>query len=193
MPFSQLMNDRVTLVKKDGRRFEDLPASVQLGKIFTMNPAIPIEDGDHFERSLPGGTVERYLILDAGFHQKFHSIPAGYQSKVRKETALPNPGTTHIVYNLTGPNARVNIQSTDASTNVVNVETSALFIALRKTISESIDDPNVSQTISRAVDGMEATVGTRSFSDRYKEFIGIAADHMSVFAPFLPALSQLLL
>jgi hypothetical protein len=194
LPFSEMMNDRITLVKKDGRRFQNLPASVQSGKISTLDPQIPIDDGDHFERSLPSGTVEKYLILDAGFHQAFHGIPAGYQSKVRKETALMAPtGATHVVYNLTGPNARVNIQSTDSSTNVVNVETSALFVALRKVVSESIADDRARQQVASAIDGMESTVGTPSFSDRYKEFIGGAADHMTVLAPFLPALSQLLL
>ena len=39
---------------------------------------------------------------------------------------------------------------------------------------------------------MQAAAGTRSFVDRYKEFITLAADHVTVFAPFLPALTQLL-
>jgi len=194
MPFRQLMNDRVTLVKKDGQRFENIPASVQSNLIFTQNPQIPIEDGDCFERRLPSGVVESFVILDAGFHQRLHSIPAHYQSRVRKETgvAIQAP-STHTVYNLIGPNTRVNIQSSDASTNVVNVEASALFVALRKAIAESVQDANVKQRLTDTVGGMEATVGSRTFSERYKEFIGLVADHMTVFAPFLPALSQLLL
>ena len=51
--FQSLKNDRVTLVKKDGQRFENLSASVQTGLILTDNPEIPIEDGDQFERQLP--------------------------------------------------------------------------------------------------------------------------------------------
>lgn len=194
MPFDEMMNDRVTLVKKDGRRFPDLPAAVQSSKILTLDPQVPIDDGDHFERSLPSGTVERYLIIDAGFHQAFHGIPAGYQSRVRKETAFTAPvNPTHVVYNVTGPNARVNVQSTDSSTNVVNVDTSALFVALREVVFQSIADAQARQRVESVLDGMESAVGTRAFSERYKEFMSVAADHMTVLAPFLPALSQLLL
>ena len=89
--FQSLKNDRVTLVKKDGQRFENLSASVQTGLILTDNPEIPIEDGDQFERQLPSGIVDVYTVVDSGFQQSFHSIPAHYQSKVRKNTAASPP------------------------------------------------------------------------------------------------------
>ncbi len=188
-----MLNDRVSLVKKDGRRFDNLPAAVQPGMIFTSNPQIPIDDGDRFERRVPSGAVERFLVIDAGFMQAFHEIPAHHQSKVRKESAVTAPPpSTQIVYNLIGPNARVNIQSADSSTNVVNVEASALFEALRRAIAESIQDEALQKGLRERVDAMQAVAGTRSFIDRYKDFIGLAADHVTVFAPFLPALTQLL-
>ena len=65
--FQSLKNDRVTLVKKDGKRFENLSASVQTGLILTYNPEIPIEDGDQFERQLPSGIVDVYTVVDSGF------------------------------------------------------------------------------------------------------------------------------
>ena len=43
MSFDSLMRDKVTLIKKDGNRFEDIRALVQRGKIFTNDPAIPID------------------------------------------------------------------------------------------------------------------------------------------------------
>lgn len=93
MPFSDLLNDRVSLINRDGRRFDDLPASVQSGKIFTNDPRIPIEDGDCFERRTPSGVIERFQVIDAGFMQEFHGVAAHYQSQVQKETvsALPPP------------------------------------------------------------------------------------------------------
>lgn len=194
MPLRDFLNDRVTLIKKDGRRFESLPASVQSGLILTNDPKIPIEDGDCFERQTPSGITERFVIMDAGFMQAFHDITAHYQSKVRKETAVARPSSpSHIVYNLIGPNSRVNIQSSDSSTNIVNVETSALFEVLRKRLDEAISDQALQQRLRGAVEAMQAAAGTRGFSERYKDFIGLAADHITVFAPFLPALSQLLL
>lgn len=89
MPFKSFLTEYVTLVKKDGRRFENLPAAVQSDVITTNDAQLPIEDGDLFERQLPSGITERFRILDAGFYPKFHGIDAHYQSKVRKEKPLP--------------------------------------------------------------------------------------------------------
>ena len=196
--FRLLKNDRVTLVKKDGRRFENLPALVQSGLILTYNPKIPIEDGDQFERQLPSGIVDVFTVVDSGFNQRFHSIPAHYQSKVRKNTAeapsrhRPAAGP-QVVYNLIGPNARVNIQSSDLSTNVVSVESAVLFDNLREAIQKSSLDSTVAQELLQNVNAMQSAAGTKTFGGRYKEFIAVAADHMTLVAPFLPALTQLLL
>jgi hypothetical protein len=89
MSLRGMMKDRVTLIKKkDGRRFEDMRASVQRDKIFTADTEIPIEEGDFFERVLPNGIVEQYTILDAGFYVGSGRIPAHYQSNVRKQTRI---------------------------------------------------------------------------------------------------------
>lgn len=193
--FHNLMNDKVAFVKRDGRRFENLPASVQTGLILTQNAQIPIEDGDRFERRLPSGIVESFLVLDAGFYQAMHGIPAHYQSKVQKESAIPRAPAqaSHSVYNIVGPNARVNIQSTDSSTNVVNMDAPALFDGMREAVREAIDDSVLESQLLERIDAMQTAIGTPDFARRYKEFVGVAADHLTLLAPFLPALSQLLL
>ena len=78
-----------------------------------------------------------------------------------------------------------------SSPNIVNVETSALFEALHKSLDGSISDHALQQRLREAVDAMQVSAGTRSFLERYKDFIALAADHVTVFAPFLPALTQL--
>jgi hypothetical protein len=188
-----LMNERVVLIKKNGERFENLPANVQRNLIITNDPKIPIEDGDQFERRTPSNVIEVFDIVDAGFIQPFHSMTGHYQSKVRKATARP-PSTQaqQIIYNLNGPNARVNIQSSDSSTNVVNVESAALFDKMRSAMQESINNVDKLRHLSERIDAMQDAAGTKSFLDRYQEFISFAADHLTVFAPFLPALSQLI-
>ena len=196
--FQSVPTERVTLVKKDGQRFEDLRAVVQPNLIMTDNPKIPIEDGDQFQRQLPSGIVGVFTVVDSGFHQRFHSIPAHYQSKVRKNTATVPPGPRpeagpQVVYNLIGSNARVNIQSSDSSTNVVSVESAVLFDDLREAIRKSSLDSNVVQQLIQNVDAMQSATGTKTFGERYKEFVVAAADHMTLIAPFLPALTQLLL
>ena len=193
--FGSFPTECVTLVKKDGQRFEDLRAIVQSNLITTYDPKIPIEDGDQFERQLPSGIVDVFTVVDSGFQQRFHSIPAYYQSKVRKNTAAvpprprPEPGP-QVVYNLIGSNARVNIQSSDSSTNVVSVESAVLFDNLREAIRRSSLDSTVVQELIQNVDAMQSATGTKTFGERYKEFVVAAADHMTLVAPFLPALTQ---
>jgi hypothetical protein len=192
--FQGLMTDRVTLVKKDGQRFDNLRASVQSGKIFTDDPKIQIEEGDQFERRIESGVVEAFTVTDAGFQQGLPGIPSHYQSKVRKNSAIPRPAAApQVVYNLIGQNTRVNIQSSDSSTNVVSVESSVLFENLRQAVQQSSLDSVVAQRLVENVNAMQSSAGTKTFGERYKEFIAVAADHMTLIAPFLPALTQLLL
>jgi len=193
MSFGYLLQDKVTLIKKDGNRFENIRASVQSDKIFTDDPAIPIEDGDIFERALPNGILERYDILDAGFKKGMGGIKSHYQSIVRKQTRidpLAQPG--QIVYNLIGPNARVNIQSVDTSTNLVEVEPTELFDRIREAIGKSVQDGEMLKNLQEKVTELEKTQGTTGFMARYQEFMALAANNMTILAPFIPALSQML-
>ena len=185
--------DRVTLVKQDGRRFESIRASVQRDRIFTDDPKVPIEDGDSFERALPSGVVERFVVAEAGFMQGAGGIPAHYQSRVRKETASDSLTShrPHIVYNLTGAYAKVNIHSVDASTTVIAVNSRELFDTLRAA-AQQIDAEDIARTLLEKIGAMETQVGTTGFAVRYKEFIEVAANHMTGFGPFLPALTQFL-
>jgi hypothetical protein len=193
MLLKSLMADTVSLVKKDGRCFEDIKASVQRDKICIDNLNIPVEEGDTYERKLPNGIVEHYTVLDAGYHEGIRGIKAHYQSVVRKKTKIePQQQPTQIVYNLIGPNARVNIQSVDTSTNLVEVEPSELFKKLRELIKHSITDKTVSAQLSEKVDELQQAQGTKSFATKYQEFMSLAADHITILAPFIPALSQML-
>jgi hypothetical protein len=86
MALRNMLRECVTLVKQDGRRFEGVRASVQSGQIFTDDPKLPIEEGDRFERNLPSGLLERFVITETGFMEGTGGIPPHYQSKVRKLT-----------------------------------------------------------------------------------------------------------
>jgi hypothetical protein len=120
MSFNALLTDRVSILKADGRRFDDIPASVQGRKIF-INQAEPlIEPADLVFRQMSNGGKEAFKVIDPGFHERFHSIPAGYQMTVEK-LGLPETkrAVQSITYNVTGNNARINHQSVDNSTNLV--------------------------------------------------------------------------
>ena len=190
---SHLPTQRVTLIKKDGRRIE-VSAIVASNVFHIEDMTLPIEDGDTFERRLPSGIVETFIIVDVGYQQGFGSVlPPHYQCKVQNTTAAAmRPSQPHVVYNLIGPNTRVNIQSSDQSTNVVSVESSELFDNLKQAIQQSSLDQALCIKIMERVDAMQASAGTPTFAQTYKEFISIVADHISLVSPFIPALSQLL-
>jgi len=193
MGFDELMQDRVTLLKKSGKRFENIMASVQKDKIFTNDKRIPIEEGDVFERKLPSGIIERYTVLDAGYYEGMGGIESHYQSIVRKETKIePRAQPSQTVYNLIGPNSRVNIHSVDDSTNLVGIEPAELFNRLRAAMKQSVLDSELLEKLQQKVNDLEKTQGTSNFLARYQEFIALAANHMTILAPFIPALTQML-
>jgi len=84
MSFDSLMTDTVSLLKQDGTEFDGIKASVQKKMIFVQDANYLIEPGDLIRRKMSNGGEETYEVIDPGFHEEFHSIPAGYQMDVRK-------------------------------------------------------------------------------------------------------------
>ena len=84
----EMLPDLVTLVKPDGKKYENISASVQFEKIFIggdSKSALPVEEGDTFIRKLPNGSIEEYIVIDRGYR------PAGgivFQSRVKRKTTL---------------------------------------------------------------------------------------------------------
>ena len=189
-----MMNDIVTLVKPDGTRYEKVKAAVQAKLIFTQDVKLPIEEGDRFERKLPNGGIETFEVLEPGFFAGMAGMPAHFQSKVRRDTRAAQllKAAPQVVYNVTGDNARINIGSTDSSTNVVNIQENTLFVKLRQAVEDSVQDHNDRERILEAVAGLEAEAGKPTFIQKYNNFIAAAANHVSALAPVLPALSQML-
>ena len=94
------------------------------------------------------------------------------------------------IYYLQGANSRVSINSTDSSINVV--AEGELFSNLRKTLETEFENEELKAKLSALTDQMEKAPKTSGFRKAYAEFMELAAHHMEVIAPFLPALSQLL-
>lgn len=122
MTFSEMLNDNVTLLKKNGDQVEGIKASVQSKKIFINRSDILIETGDLIQRNMSNGGEETYEVIDPGFHESFGDIEAHYQMTHRK-LGLPEAeaAVQSITYHISGPNARVNNHSTDNSVNTVNI------------------------------------------------------------------------
>ncbi len=191
--FTDLMNDRVTLIKENGQTFPDIVCIVSPNAVQTDDGDAPIEDGDYFERRLPNGVVEKYQVLHSGFTKGFAEIPDHYQCKVKKVTEIPRsmpPAKT--VVNIRGHNARVNNNSTDNSVNTVHGAGADVFEAIANALREQLPE-GISRTEALTlIAEMQKAKGTPSFGDLYLRFMGAMADHMTVIGPLLGPLATYL-
>lgn len=103
------------------------------------------------------------------------------EAPVEKE---PNITIGHI-------SGKVNINSTDNSTNI-NIDSSSIFGGLSNAISSaSIEEKQKAQLLAK-VEELRLAEGTGGFVQKYKDFMQSAANHMTVISPFIPALTSLI-
>lgn len=188
---NNLPTEKVTLLKNDGRVFEGIVAHVQPDIIFTEDMSAPIEEDDYILRKLPNGLEERYLIIDRGFYDAFHGLPSHYQIKVRKQNKQDRiksiPQT--IIVNNNGEYSKANLNSTDNSVNNYNSSTE-IFNELKKLALEIPQEDRT--TIINSIDDMQENNGKKNFVEKYNLFIQNAANYMTIFAPLIPTLTNLL-
>ncbi|MDB5439957.1 MAG: hypothetical protein JWM33_2384 [Caulobacteraceae bacterium] len=80
-----------------------------------------IRSDDEMRRKLPNGNDEVFVVTEAAFF-KGAVIPPHYQVKFRRAGSQPHHQGGNFTLNLNGPNARVSINSTDNSVNIVGEE-----------------------------------------------------------------------
>ncbi|MCX4151985.1 MULTISPECIES: hypothetical protein [Paraburkholderia] len=159
MFLSSLQKDRVVVIKQNGDRFEDQPASVQKNSIIMNGSKLLIEPGDLIERNMSNGGKETFKVIEPGWHERHGSIPAGYQMTVER-LGLPKPAAAPqpVIYNITGHNARINNHSVDNSTNMVGVtdEVAELLTKLKAEIQTLGLEANERTDALEVVDAAEA-------------------------------------
>src|SRR5271157_2116483 len=92
---------------------------------------------------------------------------------------------------LHGHNPRINVNSTDNSVNIASVSNDKTFVQMREA-TQSISDVPEREKILSHIGELENARGSSGFLSAYQTFMAVIADHMTVFAPFLPALAQML-
>jgi hypothetical protein len=182
-------NDKVKLIKKTGNSIDNISAMAQPGLIFIQDEKVPVEEGDTIERKLPNGVVEQWVVIEPGYYGSDPDFPA-YQCKVKRSSKIIDSKPQQIVYNVNGVNAKVNINSADNSTNNVTVNPSDVFDKLTDLIRENIQD---NSELIRLIDEMKQQQGKSGFLSNYQSFIASAANHMTLVAPFIPALTQMII
>ncbi len=157
MSLSDILNDNVTLLKKNGKRVEGIKANVQSEVIIIIRSDILIETGDLIQRNMSNGGEETYEVIDPGFHESLSGLEAHYQVTHRK-LGLPEAkaAVQSITYNISGPNARVNSHSTDNSMNIVNInpDVTEHIAMLRKEVRRFSSDQE-QQSSLEVVDAIE--------------------------------------
>ena len=178
------------LSKACSRDVERLRATLPRGG--GMDAAIENRQIECTPRTMTLGFREKLDQLDQLVREQRQELVLAMK-RMERDRAFPRKAAVATnVYNVTGPNARVNINSTDASVNVVNVETTQLFGELRAAINREIAAGDKRDELLRGVDSMEKAQRTPGFLQRYQGFVAALADHITLFQAFLPALLQLI-
>lgn len=182
--------EKVKIIKKDLTVIEDVEALVDRDKIFIDDGSLNIEEDDIIERVLPSGAKEQFLVIDRGFYGGAHGIPDHYQIKVQKQSGYVKLSRGHVIneYHITNAD-KVNIQSTDNSTTYQITANDISILDTLRGLAKGLDDED---KITAAVDEMQDNIGKKNFAEKYNAFIQSVANHMTIFAPFIPALSALL-
>ena len=135
--FDALLTDTVEILKRSGETIPGIKAAVTGNGILIQRSDVLMESGDLIRRSMSNGADETFEVIDPGFHERFHGIPAGYQMKVKK-LGMPeaNAAVRSITVNVSGANARINANSVDNSINsyVSNPDVAEHLTALREEV-----------------------------------------------------------
>jgi hypothetical protein len=160
------------------------------GDTFTIDDlSVDVRPGDEIRRLLPNGNEETFNVDDPRYHEGTH-FGSFYKVKVSRKGAFPRHSGGNYNISVTGPNSRVNIGSTDNSTN--SATSGDLFADMRRAVEGGVSDVAIRAELISKIDEVEKAKGTVRFLQAYQTLIGTAADHLTLLTPFIPALTQLL-
>jgi len=160
------------------------------GSIFTVEDVTAdIQPGDEIRRLLPNGKEEVFMVNDPRFYDAGGFGPH-YQIKISRKGTFPLHSGGNYNVTVSGVNSRVNISSVDSSTNTVL--SGDIFNDLRRAVESGVHDASTRAALIRKIDDAEKARDTDRFVQAYQAVVASAADHITILAPFLPALTRLL-
>jgi len=190
MAFTDMFaNSKFELVAPDGSVRATGKGQFDGNKIMIFEPEMQIFPGDELRRTLPSGVDEAFEVIDPVFYGSIPSM-AHYEVKVRRKGVFPHHSGGHYNITVSGENARVNLHSSDHSTN--NVVNSGVFSSMIEAVRGGVPDHEQQRAIVTAIQEMERQKGQSGFLKAYQTVISVAADHVGLLGPFLPALGAYL-
>jgi hypothetical protein len=158
-----------------------------------------LEDGDFIGTGpmVPFDNPPNSHFLVVGLRSKYefaYLTEKGYKAAQKVPSKRGTLPVTHQVHISGGHFHQSPIGVGDRITQSVSValNSAPVFVDLRQAVEKSGIGTEDQRTLLAGVDAMEKAHNMPGFIDRYKDFIALAANHMTIVAPFLPALSSLL-
>jgi hypothetical protein len=170
------------------------PQGVQDGDYLNLRQVEP-----HHGDPLPETLEEIRLEIKFFANKKSRELPHsndwdwfdGRLNDLRHAESMMIKETAGNVYVLSGQQSRLNINSTDNSTNAISISEADVFPKLRGELNAKLLDPLRRQEIIARVDELEQARGSGSYAEKFTSFLSVAADVMTIIGPFIPVLAAL--
>lgn len=174
---------KVLIIKPNGQKIETR-AWIQSQLIFLQDINVPIQAGDHLERTRINGITDRYVITAVDVYEDgpLQHIEAKYQNigcqQKEEKKSVNISGGIHA--------ERVYIDSVDNSYNVID-NLDPRFEELKKAVSSQ---PNAEEII-KLIDKLMTSKDKKTFTEKLGTFLATTSSCIDVVKPFLPWLTSL--
>ena len=176
-----------------------MPINIELAKVLAAN-AMTGNYSVHYSKNVLVSIIDavRNSVLDWAINlesegilgegvsftmeEKSKAVEAAQSINITNYGHL-HQGDTH------GHQNRTNIGGVDSSTNSLTID---VFEQLQSTVINNIDNAADRDALLALIKQMEEKKGSSDFKEIYTKFLVTAGHHMTVLAPFLPALSAYL-
>jgi len=149
------------------------------------------EDLDYWVRRQPLGDPGSIYWEQVGSrinHLRYLDQRIVEEQKIEAMKENPQQSTTNIAH---GTNARISVNSSDNSVNIVVNDADKLFKQLKGEIDKHIADESTRETLKISLGGVESAVSKESAYERYAQFVALVANHATLLPILGPYLGQL--
>lgn len=190
-------SDRVRLIKPNEIEYDNVKAGVLTDVILSAEDK-PFDVGDQIMRTLPNGVEEVYDITKVDFsHRIGRSIPPHYCMSFKKQGVedkkmndkQPSIMITGAVHgDVSGSTSFHGDTKIHREHNQTAQNGSAVFGELSLLLDRIENSSEKLELLRVARELEEARNDKWAFYDKYKEFLSVGANHMSLLAPAIPGL-----
>lgn len=191
--FKKFYTDNIIIKKPTGDVVDKIKGDIQNGKQAFFQTNQLVEPGDILLREI-GEHFEEYIIIEPGYHTAFHGIPAGYQATIERKNKISSPSKTSITnnYNMHGHNNRINNNSIDNSSNIIQQHDSIKEIidaisAAKLEIKTSTLNSQDIEISNKLLDLVETQINTENTS-----FIQTLLSALPITAQALPSVIKII-